>query len=43
MAYQFQNERQAGSSDASGSTDSSIITLEKRHDHSIEYWNTTPS
>ena len=32
----FQNENHAGSSDGSGSADSSVITIEKRHDRSIE-------
>ncbi len=36
LSRAFQNESQAGSSGASGSADSSIITIEKRHDRSIE-------
>ncbi len=37
----FQNEGPARSPDVNDWADSSIITIEKRHDGSAEYWNRT--
>ncbi len=36
----FQSESEPGSPDVNDSADSSIISIEKRHDRSIEYWHT---